>query len=264
VVGSLVLVDSYYGTMLKAGSQKGPGEASPAPMARTRTQVRFSRYEVALRNALSSKLHFAHLRRPDSLAALLRHSMALLDGGGVSGNHGCEVKLRRQVRSQVQLGNEGKSLDHAIAVNLCHLAKCALEKLAVRINVRAVQVTCSFPDDAPLVSGDAFLLERAILNLLENAIAFTPEGGMVAVSINHHERCWRLTVEDTGTGVPEYALPRVFERFYSLPRPDTGRKSSGLGLAFVKEVALLHGGAVELSNRPEGGARATMSLPDEI
>ena len=157
-----------------------------------------------------------------------------------------------------------KSLDHAVAVNLCHLAKCALEKLAVRINVRALQVTSSFPEDAPLVSGDAFLLERAILNLLENAIAFTPEGGVVAVSVNHHEGCWRLAVEDSGSGVPEYALPRVFERFYSLPRPDTGRKSSGLGLAFVKEVALLHGGTVELSNRPEGGARATMSLPDGI
>ena len=157
-----------------------------------------------------------------------------------------------------------KSLDHAVTVNLCELAKCALEKLAVRINVRAVQVACSFPEGTPLISGDAFLLERAILNLLENAIAFTPEGGVVAVSVSHQAGCWRLAVEDSGPGVPDYALSRVFERFYSLPRPDTGRKSSGLGLAFVKEVALLHGGTVELSNRPEGGARATLSLPEKI
>jgi len=65
-----------------------------------------SRYEVELRNALSSKLHFAALRRPDSLALSLRHSKAQLSVESVSGSHGCEVQLRTQVHSQVQLGNE--------------------------------------------------------------------------------------------------------------------------------------------------------------
>jgi two-component system sensor histidine kinase CreC len=68
-------------------------------------------------------------------------------------------------------------------------------------------------------------------------------------------------VTDGGPGIPGYALERVFERFYSLPRPDTGRKSSGLGLSIVREIARLHGGEVELANRSEGGARATLSLP---
>jgi two-component system sensor histidine kinase CreC len=53
----------------------------------------------------------------------------------------------------------------------------------------------------------------------------------------------------------------VFEKFYSLPRPDTGRKGTGLGLAFVREVATLHGGGARLSNHPEGGAIATLVLP---
>jgi two-component system sensor histidine kinase CreC len=70
-----------------------------------------------------------------------------------------------------------------------------------------------------------------------------------------------LVVEDTGPGVPDFALPRVFERFYSLPRPRSGRKSTGLGLSLVREIAHLHGGEVELANRPEGGARATLSAP---
>jgi two-component system sensor histidine kinase CreC len=61
--------------------------------------------------------------------------------------------------------------------------------------------------------------------------------------------------------VPEYALAQVFDRFYSLPRPDTGRKSSGLGLSIVREIARLHGGEVTLVNRPGGGARAELSLP---
>ena len=156
-----------------------------------------------------------------------------------------------------------KSLDHAVPVDLRESVKCALEKLATRIDVHKIQITYDFPKNAAAVSGDAFLLERTILNLLENAVAFTPEGGTINIIMSRHEGFWSLEVEDSGPGIPEYALPRVFDRFYSLPRPDTGRKSSGLGLAFVKEVALLHGGTVGLSNQPEGGARATLLLPEK-
>ena len=71
-----------------------------------------------------------------------------------------------------------------------------------------------------------------------------------------------LRVLDEGPGIPDYALPRLFERFYSLPRPDTGRKSSGLGLSFIREVARLHGGSVEVANRQgSAGARAELKLP---
>ena len=71
-----------------------------------------------------------------------------------------------------------------------------------------------------------------------------------------------VIVEDNGPGVPDFARERVFERFYSLPRPDTGRKSSGLGLSIVHEIARLHGGEVTLENRDGGGgARAVFSVP---
>jgi two-component system sensor histidine kinase CreC len=70
-----------------------------------------------------------------------------------------------------------------------------------------------------------------------------------------------LTMSDTGLGVPDYALGRVFEPFFFLQRTDMGRKNSGLGLTVVRDVALLHGGEARLENRPEGGARATLRLP---
>jgi two-component system sensor histidine kinase CreC len=69
------------------------------------------------------------------------------------------------------------------------------------------------------------------------------------------------TIEDEGPGLPDYAIERVFDRFYSLPRPSTGHKSSGLGLCFVREIALLHQGSVRLENRPSGGAIATLVIP---
>jgi len=72
-----------------------------------------------------------------------------------------------------------------------------------------------------------------------------------------------FTVEDNGPGVPDYALPRVFERFYSLPRPGSDKKSTGLGLALVREIAHLHGGDAMLENRQTGGARAVFWMPGE-
>ena len=70
-----------------------------------------------------------------------------------------------------------------------------------------------------------------------------------------------ISIDDSGPGVPDFATERIFERFYSLPRPDSGRKSTGLGLSFVREIALLHGGEATVANRPEGGARAILLLP---
>ena len=96
---------------------------------------------------------------------------------------------------------------------------------------------------------------------MQNALAFTPVGGGVTVEIGGKDGVVCVCVEDTGPGVPDFALEKVFDRFYSLPRPDSGRKSSGLGLSIVREIARLHGGEVTLVNRREGGARAELTLP---
>jgi two-component system sensor histidine kinase CreC len=115
-------------------------------------------------------------------------------------------------------------------------------------------------DTGVAVRGDPFLLRQALGNLLDNAIAFSPEGGTVELAVATTADRVSIAVSDQGPGAPDYALPRLFERFYSLPRPATGRKSTGLGLAFVREVARVHGGAVTFANRPEGGAIATLTL----
>ena len=118
--------------------------------------------------------------------------------------------------------------------------------------------------DGPVtVRGEAFLLEMAIGNLLQNALEFSPDGGVVTISVmrDQDDRMVDLVVEDDGPGIPDYAIERVFDRFYSLQHPTTGKKSSGLGLCFVLEAAKLHGGTARLVNRPGAGARATLRLP---
>jgi two-component system sensor histidine kinase CreC len=113
---------------------------------------------------------------------------------------------------------------------------------------------------AGAVAGDRYLLAQALGNLLQNAAEFSPAGSAVTVSVATKEDRVEFAVEDAGPGVPDYALPRVFERFYSLPRPGTARKSTGIGLSLVREIAHLHGGDAALENRP-GGACATLWVP---
>ena len=125
----------------------------------------------------------------------------------------------------------------------------------------AAQVTLTFSGTAAALRGERVLLREALVNLLQNALDFSLAGGAVALSVSAGSGRVTFTVEDGGPGVPDYALPRVFERFYSLPRPATGRKSTGLGLALVREIAHLHGGEASLTNRSTGGACATLWVP---
>jgi two-component system sensor histidine kinase CreC len=127
---------------------------------------------------------------------------------------------------------------------------------------RGLRIEIVATDDAsPVVDGDAFLLHRAVANLLDNALDFSPPGGAVRIEVVTKARSCDIVVRDAGPGIPEYAEGKVFEKFYSLPRPATKKKSTGLGLSFVKEIAELHRGRVALKNSPEGGAVAALSLP---
>lgn len=117
------------------------------------------------------------------------------------------------------------------------------------------------PQNGGIAKGEAFLLEQAIGNLVDNALSFAPEGSEVRLGLRPGANCVRLEVHDQGPGLPDFALGKVFTPFFSLPRPDGGAKGTGLGLCFVREVARLHGGDASLENRPEGGAVARLELP---
>lgn len=110
------------------------------------------------------------------------------------------------------------------------------------------------------LNGDAFLLRQAVLNLLDNAIEFSPDGGEISLILRSTVEAAEIRIRDHGAGAPDYALAQLFNRFYSLPRPATGKKSTGLGLALVREVARLHGGEASFANHPDGGGEARLTL----
>lgn len=157
---------------------------------------------------------------------------------------------------------ESRRAGHAVSeVDLTHVLREVADGASSTAAARGVALTVEMPASAR-VRGDRMLLADAVRNLVHNALEFTPPRGGVALRLGVERGHAIITVEDTGPGVPDYALERIFERFYSLPRPDTGRKSSGLGLSIVREIARLHGGEIVLANRAGGGgARAALSLP---
>jgi two-component system sensor histidine kinase CreC len=113
--------------------------------------------------------------------------------------------------------------------------------------------------------GERFLVRQALANLIDNAIDFTPAGGALRIEaaagpVAAGANTLAVAVCNEGEPIPDYALPRVTERFYSLARPGTGRKSTGLGLNFVQEVAQLHGTGFRIGNEA-GGVRAELQLP---
>ena len=110
------------------------------------------------------------------------------------------------------------------------------------------------------LTGEAFLLRQALGNLLDNALDFTPSNGLLRISAGRSGNRVEIRLFNQADPIPDYALPRLSERFYSLPRPDSGRKSTGLGLNFVEEVVQLHGGEFGIGN-VEGGVEVVLRLP---
>ncbi|NOV23361.1 two-component system sensor histidine kinase CreC [Cupriavidus necator] len=172
-------------------------------------------------------------------------------------------RLETMIRKLLALAEveQRQRLEVREPVPLAPLLAQLCAELEPRARQRGVALQCPAEGGPGHVAGDPFLLRQAIANLLENAIDFAPPGSAVTVALERRRDALAITVADQGPGIPDYALPRVFERFYSLPRPHGADKSTGLGLCFAREVATLHDGAVTLANRPGGGALAELVLP---
>ena len=110
------------------------------------------------------------------------------------------------------------------------------------------------------VSGDPAALERAVVNLVDNAIKFTPEGGSVDLSSRAEDGCVTIVVADTGAGIDPLDLPRVFERFFKADR-SRQRGGTGLGLAIVKHTVEAHGGSIGVDSQPGAGSVFRLRLP---
>ena len=147
-------------------------------------------------------------------------------------------------------------------IDLVPLARRAVETLATAAAERQVRV--ELEGEAPLLQADADSMERLLVNLLDNAVKYNRPGGRVTLTLGGDRDGATLEVRDTGIGIPQESLPRIFERFY---RVDKGRSrdegGTGLGLAIVKHVVQLHGGRVDVESQLGSGSRFRVWLPLE-
>ena len=155
------------------------------------------------------------------------------------------------------LASSGQGLHVVAEVNLRDNVQTAVAAVAGRFAARQMTVHIEAGEGGvgTTVRGDAQAIALAVSNLLENALDFAPPGSRVTVRVTPR----RITVQDQGPGVPDYALPRLGERFFTTARPNGERSGSGLGLAIVRQIMALHRGRLLLTNA--NGFRAEMEFP---
>jgi NtrC-family two-component system sensor histidine kinase KinB len=123
-----------------------------------------------------------------------------------------------------------------------------------------VELVTDLPGDTPDVWADTQQIGHVFANLLSNALRYTDSGGAVTVSARTEEEQVQFSVSDTGRGIPERDLPRIFDRFFRVPGQET-ESGIGLGLAIVKEIVEAHGGSVNVESREGEGSTFLFTLP---
>ncbi len=125
-----------------------------------------------------------------------------------------------------------------------------------------ISLSTRFGDEPVIAELDRTLMQRAVGNLVSNAVAHTQSGGSVVIAASSESAVVRIEVTDTGIGIPPEALPRVFDRFFRVdPSRSQVSGGTGLGLAIVQGIMLLHGGKVEIASQPGKGTRVILSVP---
>jgi two-component system phosphate regulon sensor histidine kinase PhoR len=130
-----------------------------------------------------------------------------------------------------------------------------------RIGNKGLAFQFNLDNAIPPIRGDQLKLEQAFINLIDNAVKYTEEGG-ITISSRIIEGFVVIEIEDTGIGIPEKHMPRIFERFYTVDKSHSRKLGgTGLGLSIVKHIVLLHNGAIDVESQPERGTKFRIDLP---
>jgi signal transduction histidine kinase len=137
----------------------------------------------------------------------------------------------------------------------------AIDSLRPQAVEKGVRLESALPEGACRAYVDPARFEQVVLNLVGNALKFTPEGGVVTVTLGAHGDDWALQVSDTGIGMPAEVLPRLFDRFFQVD-PSTTRRfgGTGLGLAIARAIVEAHGGHIAVTSEPGAGSTFTVLL----
>lgn len=173
-------------------------------------------------------------------------------------------RLLLLAKLEKQHDHHGQPLEKKTIIVSSQINQLLEERRAV-LTSRQLHIELNIPNEC-IVQAEPFWFNQALGNILDNACDFTPQGGRITIrcaQILHetydfkHKNNILIQIENEGEAIPDYALPQVFDRYFSLPRPESGRKSTGIGLTLVREVMALHQGQVQVENI-EGGVRVSL------
>ncbi|HQH44274.1 MAG TPA: ATP-binding protein [Syntrophorhabdaceae bacterium] len=188
-----------------------------------------------------------HIQNVRYLEAIKRHTNRLMN-------------IVNDILVLSELEKEGIRLEKE-DVNLIDLTENILKIFEQRIKEKGLSIVLNAQENIRPIKADSFRLEQMLINLMDNAIKYT-EKGTITISINQDEDICMITVEDTGIGIPESSIPRIFERFYTADKSRSKKLGgTGLGLSIVKHIVLLHKGSIDVQSSFGKGTKFTIKLP---
>ena len=146
-------------------------------------------------------------------------------------------------------------------IHILDIAQEAVINLKPEYEKKKIELRIKMPQDIPLIFCDRDMILKATMNLLLNAIKFTPEGGRVTVTIEKEKEKIKVKISDTGVGIQRKNLPFIFDKFYRAERPADKKRGAGLGLSIAKEIIKSHGGDIWAESRPGKGSTFYFRLP---
>jgi signal transduction histidine kinase len=149
-----------------------------------------------------------------------------------------------------------------VPADIGDIVRRVVEHVVVPIAKPELQLELRIDDPLPMISADHNMIERAVTNLVDNAIKYTPDGGFVMISVFRTETHMMIQVSDTGLGIKPEDVEKLFQRHVRIQRPEFNKiKGSGLGLFIVRSVAQHHDGSAWVESIPGEGSRFILSLP---
>lgn len=145
------------------------------------------------------------------------------------------------------------------AIPAAELVQAAAEAVAAQVEAKGLTLELEIPDSLPSVQADHRQIVRVLVNLLNNAIRHTPETGRITLTAAQEDAQVAIDIRDTGTGIPEEYLPRIFERFVQVPGATRG--GAGMGLSIAQSIVRAHGGEITVQSKPNQGSVFTFRLP---
>jgi signal transduction histidine kinase len=157
----------------------------------------------------------------------------------------------------------GQSIGNRQPLNIAELIREVADTVLPNVDNKDLKLTWEVPSDLPEVFADEDMLRRVLINLLENAIKYTPARGKIHVSARHDGDFVETCVSDTGPGIPPADQERIFQKFTRLVSKD-GPRGLGLGLAYCRLAVLGHGGEIWVESQPGKGAKFKFTMPVAI